>query len=134
MTMLQATTISAAFVFGMVLALLGSLKLALAKRLDLGEGRIAGLLSAFNLALMPMTLLSGVLIDLYGTPFVVILSSVATALALFSLSMQPGYGRAFVAVLLAGLGGAGLSTASVVLMPDAFYGRAKTAASLNLGS
>lgn len=126
-------TISAAFVFGMVLALLGSLKLALAKRLDLGEGRVAGLLSAFNLALMPMVLLSGVIIDLEGARFVVILGSAATAMALFSLSMRPSFGRAFAAVLLAGLGGAGLSTASVVLMPDAFYGHARMSASLNLG-
>ena len=43
-------TASSAFVFGMVLALLGSLKLALAKRMSLGEHRIGGLLSALNLA------------------------------------------------------------------------------------
>src|SRR5579862_7490097 len=56
-------TISAAFVFGMVLALLGSLKLALAKRMNLGEGRIGFLLSALNFALMPMMILTGMLID-----------------------------------------------------------------------
>ena len=54
-----AVTVSAAFVFGMVLALLGSLKLSLSKRLNLGEGRIGVLLSAFNFALMPMMLLTG---------------------------------------------------------------------------
>ena len=59
MTALQATTISAAFVFGMILALLGSLKLALAKRLNLGEGRVGGLLSALNAAVIPLMLLAG---------------------------------------------------------------------------
>ncbi len=41
MTMLQATTIGAAFVFGMVLALLGSLKLALASASTSAKGASA---------------------------------------------------------------------------------------------
>src|SRR5437660_8018282 len=98
MTMLQATTISAAFVFGMVLALLGSLKLALAKRLNLGEGRVGFMLSALNAALIPMMILTGWLIDRFGAPLVVLFSSVATAVALLGLSLKPTYGRAFTAV------------------------------------
>src|SRR6266436_5415630 len=105
-------TISAAFVFGMVLALLGSLKLSLAKRLNLGEGRIGVLLSAFNFTLMPMMLVTGLLIDFYGLRWVLIGASGMTAVAIVTLSIRPTYGRAFVGVLLAGLGSAGLSTAS----------------------
>jgi fucose permease len=133
MTAVTAVTISGAFVFGMVLALLGSLKLALAKRLDLGEARIGGLLSALNLALIPMMLLNGVLIDLWGVRGVMALGSVVTALAIYSLALQPTYARAFTAILLAGLGGAGLSTASIVLMPQAFP-PLQSAAALNLGN
>ncbi len=133
MSTVTAVTISGAFVFGMVLALLGSLKLALAKRLALGETRIGGLLSALNLALIPMMLLSGVLIDLWGVRGVMALGSIVTAVAIYSLALQPTYARAFAAILLAGLGAAGLSTASIVLMPQAFF-PTQVAASLNLGN
>jgi fucose permease len=127
-----AVTISAAFVFGMVLALLGSLKLALAKRLALNERSIAGLLSALNLALIPMMLLTGLLIDRLGVRPVLVLGSLVTAAAIFSLSLQPTYRKTFAAILLAGLGGAALSTGSTVLMPQAFFG--PTSAALNLGN
>jgi fucose permease len=129
-----AVTVSAAFVFGMVLALLGSLKLSLSKRLHLGEGRIGVLLSAFNFALMPMMLLTGLLIDRYDVRWVLILASCMTAVAVVSLGVNPTYRRAFVGVLLAGLGSAGLSTASIVLMPKAFYSMREASAAQNLGN
>ena len=127
-------TISGAFVFGMVLALLGSLKLSLSKRLNLGEGRIGVLLSAFNFALMPMMLLTGLLIDRYGVRWVLIGASCMTAVAVVSLGVNPTYRRAFVGVLLAGLGSAGLSTASIVLMPKAFFSMREAPAAQNLGN
>src|SRR5258706_7081465 len=94
-------TISAAFVFGMVLALLGSLKLSLAKSLDLGEGRIGVLLAAFNFALMPMMLLTGLVIDPYGVYWALIGASCITAIAVVSLSLRPTYGPAPAGGLLA---------------------------------
>lgn len=134
MTMLQATTISAAFVFGMVLASLGSLKLALAKRLNLGEGRVGLLLSALNGAVIPLMLLAGFLLDLIGVKWVLILGSVVTAVAVGTMGVRPTYGRAFGSLLLAGLGSSALSVAAIVLMPRAFFGADRLAsASIDLG-
>ena len=134
MTTLQTTTITTALVFGMCLALLGSLKLALAKRLNLSEGRIGFLLSALNGALIPLMLLVGLLIDVMGAKAVVIMGSLTTAFAVASLGLRPSYGRAFGSLLLAGLGGAGLGTAALVLMPRAFFGMDQMpSASINLG-
>jgi fucose permease len=133
---LQAATVvtaSAALVFGMVLALLGSLKLALAKRLSLGEGRIGFLLSALNLALMPMMIVTGLLIDgVVGPRWVILGGSLLTAAAIVVLGLRPNYGVAVAAILLAGFGSAGLSTGSIVLMPSAFP-LGSPVASLNLG-
>ncbi len=133
---LQGVTVvaaSAAFVFGMVLALLGSLKLALAKRLGLGEGRISFLLSALNMALMPMMIVTGFMIDgLVGIRWVILAGSLLTAAAMLALGFRPSYGVAIGAVLCAGLGSAGLCTGSVVLMRTAFFPDSATA-SLNLG-
>ena len=134
MTMLQATTISAAFVFGMVLALLGSLKLALAKRLNLGEGRVGFLLFALNLAVIPLMLLAGYLIDVVGLRVILIGGSIVTAAAVGTLGLRRTYGRAFGSLLLAGLGSAALSTAAILLMPQAFFGVDRMAsASISLG-
>jgi fucose permease len=124
--------ISSAFIFGMVAALWGSLKLTLTRSLNLGQGHVGSLLTAFNLALAPMMLLSGVLIDTWGIRPVVILASAAAAASLFALSYSPAVPRSFAAVLLGGLGAAGLCTGSIVLMPEALFPQEPTP-SLNTG-
>jgi fucose permease len=139
-TSLTALTIAAAVAFGLVLTLLGSIKLALAKRLAISEAQVGGLLSALNLALIPMMLLSGFLIDSWGPRHVLIAGSVLTAVGLFSLTYRPTYTWALLCILVVGLGGACLSTGSMVLMPEAFFPRAhgevanRESAALNLGN
>ncbi len=128
-----AVTVAGAFVCGMMLALLGGLKLALAKRLELGEGRVGALVSLLNLALLPMVLLCGVLLDRCGTRVVMILGSLLLALAVLALSARLSRNGALTAVLAAGLGGAAVATASMVLMPRAFF-PGEPSASLNLGN
>jgi fucose permease len=129
-----ALTISGAFVFGLVLALLGSLKLALAKRLNIGEGRVGMLLSALSFALIPMMLLAGVLLDRWSVQGVMILGSVLLAVGILALSVGSTYYRAFGAILVAGFGAAAVSTVSIVLMPTAFWPNDPPSASLNLGN
>jgi hypothetical protein len=133
MQAVTALTVSAAFVFGLVLALLGSLKLALAGRVDLREGRIGWLLAGLNLVLIPLVLVVGLFLDYGGVKAVTITGSVLLTLALLSLSASPTYYRALAAVLVAGFGAACLGTASVVLMPRAFFGAREMSESLNLG-
>jgi fucose permease len=129
----MAVTITGALVCGMMLALLGGLKLALAKRLELGEGRVGALLSVLNLALLPMVLLCGVVLDRWGTRAVMILGSLVLCLAVLALGARLSRNGALVAVLAAGLGGAAVATASMVLMPRAFFPN-QPSASLNLGN
>jgi fucose permease len=132
MQAVTAAAIGGAFVCGLALALLGSLKLALARQGQVAEGRVRSLFAALNLALVPMMLLAGVVIDRWGPRGVILASSVLLALGLLALSVRPAPGRAFAALLVAGLGGAGLSIATTVLMPRAFF-PAEPAASVNLG-
>ncbi len=130
---LIAVTIASAAAFGMLLALLGSIKLALAKRLNIDEARVGGLLSAFFLALMPMMLLSGMLIDTLRVEWVVLLGSLLLALAVFGLALCRSYAHCLGAILLAGVAGPCLSAGSSVLMPRAFFPD-NPAASTNLGN
>jgi fucose permease len=131
---LVPVTVASAFVFGIVLALLGSIKLPLARRLGMDEARVGGLLAALNLALIPMMLVSGVLVDHLGVRGVLVAGSLVTALALFLLGMSRTYQGALVALVLTGMGGACLMTASVVLMPMAFFEGRNSAAAVNLGN
>src|SRR3954462_15685079 len=94
--------ITGAFAFGMVLALLGSIKLPLAKRLAMDETRVGGLLSALNLALIPMMLLSGLLIDAWGVGRVIILGSLLTAAAIATLAVVRTYSLTLLAILFVG--------------------------------
>jgi MFS family permease len=130
---ITAVTISSAVVFGLILALLGSVKLPLAKAIGIDETQVGGLLAALNLALIPMMLLSGLLIDELGVRWIVVSGSIMSGLGLFSLAWAQGFSSAFWAVLLTGTGGACLSTGSVVLMPSAFFGDRYPAAATNLG-
>src|SRR5437870_5288491 len=109
-----AVTITGAFVFGMVLALVGSLKLTLAKRLDIGEGRVGGLLSALHLAFIPTMPLAGLLIDRIDVRIVLIVGCVLTAVGFYTLTVRSTYWAALASLLLAGVGAAGVSAACVV--------------------
>ncbi len=128
-----AVTIAGAFVFGMVLVLLGSIRLLLAKRFDLSEGRVDWLVSALNLSLIPMMLVSGMVIDRLGVKNVLLVGSLLTALAVWMLAISTTSLRALGSILLAGVGGACLSTGSIVLMRAAFFTNIE-AASQNLGN
>jgi fucose permease len=130
---LIAVTITSALAFGIVLPLLSNLQPALALRLGVEEGRLRGLLMALNLTLIPLVLLSGFVVDTIGVRWVVLGGSVITSLALFALGSSRSYRGLLAATLLAGVGGAALSTAAIVLMPDAFFDD-NPAASENLGN
>jgi fucose permease len=130
---LLPVTISGAATVGMVLALLGSIKLALAQRLAIDETRVGGLVSALFFALAPMVLLSGMLIDAYGVKWVLIAGSVLAGIGLSSLALNRTYLAALGATLMIGAGGACLSSSSFILMPPAFF-PANHSASFNLGN
>jgi fucose permease len=128
-----AVTITGAFVFGMVLALVGSLKLALAKRLNLSEARVGGLLSALHLAFIPMMPLAGLLIDRMDVRLVLIAGCILSALGLYTLTAWATYRAALASLLLIGVGAACVSVACVVLMPRAFFEGKMIDAAVNVG-
>src|SRR5262249_33903165 len=113
--------ISGAFVFGLILVMLTSLRPAIAKRLGWPEGKVDWLVASFNLALIPMMLLSGVAADHVGAQLTTVVGSLVSAVALFLLGRSDTYLRAQAAILLLGAGGSFLSTASTVTMLKAFF-------------
>jgi MFS family permease len=138
LTPLMALTISAAVAFGLVLTLPASLKVLLGKRLGVDEARANRLVAVLHPALIPLMLFAGVLCDAAGARQVVLIGSVLTALALFSLTLRNTYPWAQLSLVLVGLGAACLSAGSLVLMPAAFFPGGelpnREEAALNLGA
>ncbi len=132
-TAMAAVAVSSSFTFGMVLTLLGNIKLTLARRLDIGEARVGGLLSALNLALIPMMVISGIWVDASGVRPILSIGCLLTAIGIFGLTLGDNYRSALSALVFMGMGAAGIGTASVVLMPRGFWPD-QVVASLNLGN
>jgi hypothetical protein len=128
-----ALTIGGSLTFGMALALLGHLKLALSRRPEHAIGRIDLLLSLLNLALIPMIFAAGLLVDFWGTRYTIILGSVLMTLAFLALSAGTHYVRSLLAVTVAAFGAAAVGTSSLVLMPRGLFGAHESTASLLLG-
>lgn len=126
-------TLLTALCCGLLLGLLGNLKLALSRRPERAGERVRWWLGLLNLLLVPLLLAAGLLVDAYGPRPVLIAGSVALTLAFLALTAGPAFSRGVVATLAAAAGGAGLLTALVVLLPRGLFGEREPVASLQLG-
>jgi fucose permease len=107
---------------GMGVALLGSVKVPLARRLQLDEARVGGLVSIFGFTLIPVILTAGFLTDLVGRQVVLMGGSVLFGFSLVLLARARAYGTALAAVILLSTGWALLINVGNVLTPLAFPG------------
>jgi fucose permease len=131
--LLIITTLTSTYLVGMVLSLLGGIRVPLAQRLGVSEARVDGLLTVLNLALIPMMLVSGLLIDKWGVEVMLIAGSLLAAVGVAFLAVSRTYFQALGSVLVVGASAPVVSTASIVLMPRAFFPD-HLAASFNLGN
>src|SRR5262249_1069551 len=92
-------TVTAAAAVGRGLPLVGNLKLVPARRPERADAEVRKLLSLLNLALVPLMLVSGLLVDAWGVRPVLIAGSMILALAFLGLSARPAYDRTLFAVL-----------------------------------
>jgi FHS family glucose/mannose:H+ symporter-like MFS transporter len=109
-------------VSGMGVALLGSIKVPLAKRLAIDEARVGGLVSIFGFMLIPVILGAGFLTDLVGRQVVLMGGSLIFAISLLLLAWAKNFGSTLVAVLFMSTGWSLLINVGNVLVPRAFPG------------
>jgi len=114
--------IVALLVSGMGVALLGSIKVPLAARLDIDEARVGGLVSLFGFTLIPVILAAGFLTDLMGRQVVLVAGSLLLAASLGLLARARRYPMALAAVVLMSAGWALGINVGNVLTPLAFPG------------
>src|SRR5688572_16051126 len=118
--MLTLMQVAALVVGGMCHALLGSVKVPLARKLKIDEARVGGLVSVFGLTLIPMVIAAGFLVDSLGKQVVL---AGGFILLIVSLSMLAGlrtYRTAMIAVLALGTGWSALVNVLNVTSPPAF--------------
>jgi fucose permease len=130
MSMLQPMTILGLLATGMGVALLGSVKLALARKLEIDEARVGGMVSVFGFAMIPTMISVGFVTDLVGKQPVVIGGSLLMAASLLVLAKAKKYLPALLGVLLLSAGWATLINVINPLSLFAFPGTAAYALNL----
>lgn len=118
--MLPLMQIAALAVAGMCHALLGSIKVPLARRLRIHETRVGGLVSVFGFTLIPMVIAAGFLVDSIGKQSVLAAGFVLLMVSLVMLATSRTYYFALLAVLLLGTGWSALVNVLNVTSPHAF--------------
>lgn len=123
MSLAVPTWIAGLLTCGMGVAVLGSVKVALSKRLQIDEARVGGLVSMFGFAMIPVMLVMGFLTDLLDKQAVVVVGSLLIVASLVLLSRPSKYWHALVAVLLLSAGWSALVNVLNVMMEAAFGGQ-----------
>jgi fucose permease len=132
MDLVYPTWIAGLLTCGMGVALLGSIKVALARKLDIDEARVGGLVSMFGFAMIPVMLIMGFLTDYLDKQIVVVLGALLVVAALIVFSQAKAYTLALIAVLMLSAGWSALVNVLNVLMQAAFGGSPTFA--MNLGN
>jgi MFS family permease len=103
-------------IMGLAYALVGGLKLSLAERLQLDEGKVGRLVGGFGTMFGPTIVLCGFLTDAVGRQGVWLAGSAAVAAAILIFARTRTYRGALIAVVLLGIGWAAQVNVSNVLM------------------
>ena len=134
LTLMQIAALATA---GMCHALLGTVKVPLARQLDIGEDRVGGLASVFGFTLIPMVLAAGFLVDVLGQQAVLSAGLVMVLVSLAMLAVLKTYRVAVVAVLILGSGWSALVNVLNVTSPSAVLSpedvRERVSYAMNMG-
>ena len=130
---LTVLTVTSALLVGLVLALLGNLKLALARRPEQTHGSIRRYLTLLEFILVPLIVGAGVLVDLAGVRAMLVAGAVLLALAFLALSAPTTFGRTLLATFVAAVGASILWVATLVLLPSGLFGATESTASFQVG-
>ena len=130
--------VAALFIAGMCHALLGSIKVPLARQLEIDESRVGGLVSVFGFTLVPMAFAAGIFADSWGRDAVVANGCVLLILSVVVLANLKSYWMAVLSVLLLGTGWSALvnvlnATQGPAFLAEADISKQNLPYAMNLG-
>ena len=108
------------FVFGMVVALLGTVKLKLTPKIGADDAQFGKLVAILQFSMVIFAIVAGVLLDILGFKTIIILGFVITAIAFFLVGSAKTYGLVALAAILLGIGGQFANNGGNVLIPMLF--------------
>jgi fucose permease len=118
--MFQPMIVTLLVLTGVGVALLGSIKVPLARRLAIDEARVGGLVSTFGFTIIPAMFCVGFLADAVGKQPIVIGGSVLLAVSLLLLGQARTYPASVVAVALLSAAWSSLINVLNAMIPAAF--------------
>src|SRR5262249_10083799 len=133
MTLLQPMMISLLLMGGLGVALLGSIKVPLARRLQIDEARVGGLVSLFGFVMSPVILMAGFLTDAAGRQPVLFGGSLVLAASLVTLGTARTYVAALAGVVLLSAGWVLPIISGDVVTPGRCLAARRRAAAVQLG-
>ena len=107
------------FGFGIVMSLIGAIKLKLAQKLSLNDSQVGKLISALLFTSLIMVLVSGPFLDKFGHRLTILLGFVITCIGILLIGNAKSYASAAVACIVLGIGGSGLNTGGNTLIVPA---------------
>jgi fucose permease len=128
----QWMVVLAGMVGGFGVAILGSIKLALAKRLAIDETRVGGLVSLFGFIMGPAILAAGFATDAIDKRWVIVVGGGVMTGSMVVLALARRYGQALLGVLLLSGGWSVLVNVTNVLTAPALQGTHSPAFAFNL--
>ncbi len=107
------------FGFGIVMALIGAIKLKLAQKLSLNDAQVGKLISALLFTSLVMVLVSGPFLDKFGHRLTILVGFVITCIGILIIGNAKSYGTAILGCIVLGIGGSGLNTGGNTLIVPA---------------
>jgi fucose permease len=129
---LSAAAYAGMFVFGIVMALLGSIIPSLSKSLAFTLAQAGNLFLVMNGCMLVTSLVLGVLMDRFGMKPPLAIAPWLVALSLVLIARADAYAQLLPAAMLAGVGGGALNGATNTLVADLHEDERKKAAALNV--
>lgn len=119
------------FVFGMMIALLGSIKLKLAPRIQADDAQFGKIVAVFQWTMVFMAIIGGMAIDNFGHRSIIMAGMLLSAAAIFLIGRGTSIGGVMGACVLLGIGGQFVNLGGNTLIPNLFK---DPAAGSNLGN
>lgn len=123
---------TAMFIFGIVIALLGSILPLVVEQIHFDLAQAGNLFLGMNFAMLVSMLALGLLMDRFGKKLVLVGGSLLVAMSLLVITWAGSYRSLLLGVFVLGIGGGGLNGAANTLIADLHSDPRKKGSALNL--
>jgi FHS family glucose/mannose:H+ symporter-like MFS transporter len=108
------------FIFGIIIAFLGSVKLKLTARIGADDAQFGKIVSVLQWTMVLMAILAGILLDSLGFRIVIVLGSTLSAAAIFYFGQSRTISSVMIACVVLGIAGQFVNVAGNTLNPMLF--------------